>query len=57
MSQPKPLVQVATLCENVLVEADGVNSIIRVIDTVYITRPDNAPADAEGVVQLRRLSP
>jgi|SRR4051812_32886688 hypothetical protein len=55
MAKPKPLVQVATLCESVLAEADRVVSVIRVIDTVYLTKPDDLkpPEGAEFAVQLR----
>lgn len=34
---PGPYVQLATLCEKVLQEADGVLSIIRVIDRIIVT--------------------
>jgi|SRR2546428_10834275 len=53
MAKPKPLVQVATICENVLTESDRVASIIRVVDTVYLTAPDGLPAGIEPVVQLK----
>lgn len=53
MAKPKPFVQVATICESVLTEADSVTSIIRVVDTIYCTLPDNAPEGAEAAVQLK----
>lgn len=39
MANPKPLVQVATLCESVITEPDKVSSIIRIIDTIYLQVP------------------
>ena len=52
-SKSKPLVQVATLCENVLTESDRVTSIIRLVDTVYLTAPEVVPEGVEPVVQLK----
>jgi hypothetical protein len=52
MAKPKPLVQVATLCESVLTEADRVASVIRVIDTLYLTPIEDAPKDVVGQVLL-----
>jgi hypothetical protein len=43
---PGPYVQVATLCERVLQEADGVLSVIRVIDRIVVTaRGPDAPVE------------
>lgn len=53
MAKPKPLVQVATLCESVLTELDRVTSIIRVIDTLYLTAPDGVPEGVAASVPLR----
>jgi hypothetical protein len=53
MAKPKPLVQVATCCENILTESDRVNSIIRVVDTFYLTRPENLPQGVEPVLQFK----
>lgn len=55
MQNSKPLVQAATLCDTVLAEPDKVASIIRLIDTVYLTLPPGAePAEGEvGAVPLR----
>ena len=53
MGKSKPFVQVATICESVLTEADSVTSIIRVVDTIYCSLPDNAPQGVEPVVQQK----
>lgn len=53
MAKPKPLVQIATLCESVITEQDKVASIIRVIDTVYLQRPPNLAKDQLLAVQLK----
>lgn len=37
---PKPLVQAACICENVLIEPDGVASLIRLVDTYTLQLPD-----------------
>lgn len=38
-SNPKPLVQVACVCEKVLIETDSVPSLIRIVDTYLIHTP------------------
>lgn len=53
MAKSKPLVQVATICENVLKESDNVTSIVRVIDTMYLTAPENIPQGVEPLVQFK----
>lgn len=53
MARPRPLVQVATLCENVITEADKVTTIVRVIDTVYLTKPEGIPEGVTPAVQLK----
>jgi hypothetical protein len=37
MSNPKPLVTIATACDNMLTESDGTISLIRVIDLMTLT--------------------
>jgi hypothetical protein len=44
MPNTKPLVAVATLCEQILGEKDGVVSVIRVVDTYYVEPPKGLPA-------------
>ncbi len=46
MSSPKPLVQAACICEKVLVEADNVPSLIRVVDTYTLPL---APEEARSL--------
>ena len=47
MTHSKPLVSVATCCEKVLVERDGVTSAIRIVDTFYV--PESPTG--EGIAQ------
>ena len=55
MAKPKPLVQVATICENVLTEPDKVSSVIRIVDTMYLSLPEGLqlPEGEVGAVQLK----
>lgn len=53
MSKPRPLVQVAAICESVIVESDRVASIIRIVDTFYLTLPKELPPGEVGAVQLK----
>lgn len=62
MANTKPYVQIATICEHVLVEQDGVVSAIRVIDVLRLDRqeiahppdvsPDAVPHTIEQVLTL-----
>lgn len=46
MPNPKPWVQLACICENVLIEPDNVPSLIRVVDTYTLPfAPDAPPLD------------
>lgn len=48
---PGPYVQLATFCEKVLQEPDGVVSIIRAIDRIIVTAPAGGPRELpEGVL-------
>jgi hypothetical protein len=40
---PKPFVQIACICEKVLVEPDNVPTLIRVVDTYFLDLLENAP--------------
>ena len=40
----KPFVQIACICEKALLEADGVPSLIRIVDTFTLTHPTHPPA-------------
>lgn len=54
---PGPYVQMATFCERVLMEQDGVASVIRVIDRLIANAPVGAPAEIpEGVVLSATLA-
>ena len=50
MPNTKPLVAVATLCEQILEEKDGVVSVIRVVDTYHV----EPPWDAAILPELRK---
>ncbi len=49
MSKPKPWVQIACVCENVLIEPDNVASLIRVVDTYTLPFAPDAPPIAVPV--------
>jgi len=54
---PGPYVQLATICEKVLQEADGVLSVIRAVDRIMVrTSAGDAPAELpEGLLNLTLL--
>ncbi len=43
MPTPKPFVQIACVCEKVLIEPDNVPSLIRVVDTYTLNTPTEPP--------------
>lgn len=49
---PRPFVQVACVCERVLVETDNVPSLIRIADTYHLELPQALPADTAAAVNL-----
>lgn len=49
--QSRPLIQVACVCEKVLTETDNVSSLIRIVDTYYLTVPAGRKPE-DGVVEL-----
>jgi hypothetical protein len=51
---PKPLVQVACVCENVLTETDNVQSVIRIVDTYTLHVPEGKTVE-DSVVLLTAL--
>jgi hypothetical protein len=53
MPNTKPLVAVATLCEQILEEKDGVVSVIRVVDTYHVEPPKDLPAGKVAVIASR----
>jgi hypothetical protein len=55
MPNTKPLVAVATLCEQILEEKDGVVSAIRVVDTYYVEPPKDLPAGKVAGIPLKML--
>jgi hypothetical protein len=55
MPNTKPLVAVATLCEQILEEKDGVVSVIRVVDTYHVEPPKDLPAGKVAVIALKLL--
>lgn len=52
MNYLKPLVSIATCCERVLEEKDGVISIVRVVDIFRFSAPKDAPPDVIGHVPV-----
>ena len=53
MDNPKPVVVVACICEKVLQEKDGVNSLIRIVDTFHVTLPEKElPAGVNAAISL-----
>lgn len=55
MANTKPYVAVACVCEKVLLESDGVASLIRVVDTYHLQMPETAPelpTNVKAVVEL-----
>jgi hypothetical protein len=52
MLSPKPLVQVACVCEKVLIERDDVPSLIRIVDTYNLRVPPDAPLPPGAAVDL-----
>lgn len=53
MSQPRPWVQAACVCEKVLIEADSVPSLIRIVDTYSLQVPQSVGVDLTAFVALR----
>lgn len=47
MSSPKPFVQVACICEKVLIEPDNVVSLIRIVDTMSVGIRAIGPGDLQ----------
>lgn len=43
MSNSKPFIQAACICENILFDKDNVASLIRIVDKFEIEVPDNLP--------------
>ncbi|MEO7270387.1 MAG: hypothetical protein ABIX28_05585 [Vicinamibacterales bacterium] len=49
---PKPFVQTACVCEKVLVESDGVPSLIRIVDTYTVELPMELPPGYKTATDL-----
>jgi hypothetical protein len=49
---PKPFVQIACVCEKVLIEPDNVPSLIRVVDTYLLNMPPELPTDLKVGMEL-----
>jgi hypothetical protein len=52
MPKSKPIVQVACICEKVLIEPDNVASLIRIVDTYMLRVPPNEPLPKGVGVEL-----
>jgi hypothetical protein len=52
MPSPKPLVQVACVCEKVLVEPDGVPTLVRIVDTYNLRISSEKPVPEGAGVNL-----
>ncbi len=55
MPNTRPYVSAACACEKVLHEPDGAISAIRIIDTITLTRPPNAPTGVRRVTNFKLL--
>ncbi len=51
----KPYLAAAFLCEKVLREKDEVLSVVRIVDTYFVTLPRNLSEDAVPVIQITAL--
>src|SRR5437762_301886 len=52
MPNTKPLVTAALICENVIIENDGVPTLVRVVDRVGFAVPPKLPPGTEAAIQL-----
>lgn len=52
MPSSKPLVQVACVCEKVLIEPDSVTTLVRIVDTYLLAIPPGTPLPPNTAVQL-----
>jgi hypothetical protein len=55
MPNTKPFVQVACVCEKVLIESGNVPTIVRMVDTFNLNAPKDMPAGALGVTEVVAL--
>jgi hypothetical protein len=53
MPNKRPLVTAALICENVILENDGVPTIVRVIDRATFSVPPNLPPGIQGAVHIQ----
>jgi len=51
----KPFLAAALFCEKVLEQKDDVLTVIRIIDTFFVTIPPNLPQDMKPAIQLTGL--
>src|SRR4051812_1385162 len=53
MSNPRPFIQAACVCEKVLVEPDSVASVIRMVDTYFLEVPtEPLPPNIKPLLEL-----
>lgn len=51
----KPYLAAAFFCEKVLEQKDDVISVIRIVDTFWVTIPPNMPSDVKPAIQITGL--
>jgi len=51
----KPYLAAAFLCERVLQEKDDVLSVVRIVDTLYVSVPENLPPNENAAIQITLL--
>lgn len=55
MSNTKPFVAIAALCEKILEERDGVMTAVRLVDTFFVATPPGSAPDAKPVIVVTGL--
>jgi hypothetical protein len=55
MANDRPYVQTACVAESILIEPDGVASVIRMVDTFTVDEPANMPANMKPATTLNVL--
>ena len=56
MANPKPFVQIAAFCENLLEEADGAMTPVRIIDTYWVPPlPEGLPDGMRPIVLVKGI--
>lgn len=48
MGNPKPLIQAACICDNIIIDGEGVATLIRIIDKIQVNIPTGLPAGLQA---------